>query len=140
MENIFPIRLIIAFAVLLKMSVQKDVRVVTGGDLKMTKHGDCYEANGAFLMTKLLSQEPDIQLWKLCHGIATGQGEIMGIGHGHCWLEYNEDVVLDLSNGRQIVMRREEYYKIGNIRNVRKYSAEQVRMKILTTGHWGVWI
>ena len=76
--------------------------------------GDCFES----ALQELLHSNPfgkeDEDNMTLVHAVVTGQGEIEGLKHGHAWNEIG-DVVIDKSNGRNIVMRKEDYYKAGNI-------------------------
>jgi hypothetical protein len=101
----------------------------------MTKYGDCYEANGKFLLELDRLQKADS--WRISHGTATGRGRIKGLEHGHCWLELDGKIVIDLSNGRQVVMEKEHYYALGKIKDVKTYTADEFREKILAAGHWG---
>ena len=93
------------------------------------KLGNCYEVHG-----KAISLDEVEGL--LCHGIAwhplTGW-------HGHCWIELNEDVVMDFSNKHQAVLRRERYYKIGKVKNVKRYTASEARELMLKTHSFGPW-
>jgi hypothetical protein len=103
---------------------------------KKGSNGDCYEKNGNAIIQLLLDGES--KHWFLCHGRAIGQGPIKGIEHGHCWLEYG-DTVHDYSNGNKIVMRKKQYYSMGKIKDVKRYTAKEVRDLILKFKHWGPW-
>jgi len=91
--------------------------------------GDCYAVHGrAFLegMSGLL-----------CHGTVWHSD----VGwHEHCWIELNEDVVLDFSNGHQVAVRREIYYKIGKVKDIKRYNVEQARELTLKEGTYGPWL
>ena len=100
------------------------------------KLGDCYEVHGRHIIDALLEKTPMLPDMKLCHG--TVWHPVVG-WHGHCWIEMGNDVVTDFSNGHNWVGRREQYYAKGKIKNVTKYTPEQVREKVLETGHWGDW-
>lgn len=95
--------------------------------------GDCYDANADKFLCLALSND-----WCLCHGRAIGCNQIEGIHHGHCWME-NMDTVLDFSNGNTVTMRKEEYYKIGNIYNVKRYTRDELIKKLLEFKHYGPW-
>jgi len=97
-------------------------------------YGDCYQANGRAILG-LLPSNPVAKDAVLCHG--TIYGSKIGF-HGHAWLELG-DVVLDYSNGQQIVLRKEEYYKAGKIRNVERYTLKQVREQVRVHKTWGPW-
>ena len=95
--------------------------------------GDCYESS-AHLILEIGDNA------QLCHGVATGQGEIEGIKHGHAWIEMGE-LVLDFSNGKEIAMLKERYYQIGKIdaKKVKRYSKEDAMRKMIETEHYGPW-
>ena len=77
--------------------------------------GDCYRAAFSAVDTN--------EIGELVHGVVTGQGEIAGVRMGHAWTEIG-DVVFDTSTGVPVVMRRESYYELGEIRveQCRRYS------------------
>lgn len=93
-----------------------------------SKRGDCYEKNG----NAFIEGMPGL----LCHGTVWHPN----VGwHGHCWIELNEDVVMDFSNGHHAVLRREVYYKAGKVKDVKKYNIEQARNLIVKEGTYGPW-
>lgn len=100
--------------------------------MKKTEMGDCYDVHGK----AIIEMPPEYGNTLLCHGVVwhakTGW-------HGHCWLELNEDVVLDMSNGHQSIMRKEAYYAAGKVRDVRSYTAEQAMKMMSTKGTYGPW-
>lgn len=98
--------------------------------------GGCYEASGDYIMRLHLKRASEGFL--LCHGTAIGHGPIKGVKFGHAWLE-KKGMVLDLSNGHNIMLDKEIYYKKGNIANVKKYTADETARIILKYEHWGPW-
>jgi len=98
--------------------------------------GDCYEVSGNAMIDSNL---PGL---KLVHAHVTGQGSLEGKRYAHAWNEIG-DVVLDTSNGRQIVMPKEQYYSLGNVRIVPGdyaiYDAEEARKKLVKHEHYGPW-
>ena len=97
--------------------------------------GDCYQANGNYIITKMGDND-----FKLCHGVAILRTDRRPFGH--CWIEKG-NTVYDFSNGRDIKMNRDIYYQLGGIpvkgyKNY-KYKLDEVRIKIVKTGHWGPW-
>lgn len=96
--------------------------------MKKSTNGDCYVVHGK----AILDGAPGI----LCHG--TVWHPVSG-WHEHCWIELNEDVVVDFSNGHRIVLRREEYYNRGKVKDVDKYNLEQTRELVLKRGTYGPW-
>lgn len=93
------------------------------------KTGDCYEVHAKAIIDGSVSG-------MLCHGTVwhseTGW-------HGHCWLEVSGDLVLDFSNGHQVLLPREVYYVLGNVKDVKRYSPEQARELIEKEGNYGTW-
>ena len=71
--------------------------------------GDCFVVAGKFLM-----ENPNLPV-TLVHAMVTGQGAIRGVRHAHAWVEIG-DVVIDKSNGKNVIMRKEMYYNIGKVK------------------------
>lgn len=98
--------------------------------------GDCFEAAGRAMIS------PKLPGLKLVHAYVSGQGTLKGKRFPHAWNEIG-DVVLDNSNKRNIVMRKEQYYKIGNVRQepgeYAVYDDVEAKKKMLQTKHWGPW-
>ncbi len=97
--------------------------------------GDCYSANGGFVVDRGYLGLDDVAL---CHGVAILKTD--GLPFGHCWVEKG-DTVIDISNGNDSELPKELYYALGKIDEltVLKYSYEDVRKKILFHEHWGPW-
>lgn len=102
---------------------------------KLTGKGNCYEVAG-----KLIADMDDFPNVFLCHGLVTGQGKVKGIRFGHAWVEIN-NIVIDISNGKNVAMEKEMYYRIGNIKDteVKKYSPAESKLMILKTENFGPW-
>ena len=96
----------------------------------MKANGDCYKVHAEAILDIALT---DV---RLCHG-SVWHTDVSR--HGHSWLELNEDVVMDISNGHNTVMRREQYYKVGKVQDVKRYTVEQVRELLLKHGTYGPW-
>lgn len=96
--------------------------------MKKSANGDCYKVH----YMAYLEGVPGL----LCHGTVwhpdTGW-------HGHCWIELNEDTVMDLSNGHNAAVGREIYYSIGKVKDVKKYGIEQALKQALKEGTYGPW-
>ena len=93
-----------------------------------SKTGDCYEVHGKAITEGMLGL--------LCHGTVWHPD----VGwHGHSWIELNEDVVIDISNGHHAVLRREVYYEIGKVKDVKKYDVERAIELMLEKGTYGPW-
>ena len=100
--------------------------------------GDCYMANGRFVMRKM--NEPDEKKWRLCHGVGILQTD--GKPFGHAWVEYGNKCI-DKSNGKSIELPKKVYYALGNIpvkgHKIYKYSPEETGLKMVRNKHWGPW-
>ena len=59
--------------------------------------GDCYEANGNFIITKMNDKS-----FKLCHGVAILATDNKPFGH--CWIEKSNSLVMDFSNGKKLAL------------------------------------
>ena len=92
---------------------------------KIKTIGDCYEANGRFVMDSDKN-------YMLCHGVAILKTD--GLPFGHCWIE-NGDFVIDKSNGLDIKLPIDYYYSMGNIPvagyKIYKYSRMEVIKKVI---------
>jgi len=97
-------------------------------------NGNCYSTNAKYLLYKVKSSK--VGGYRLCHGIALNRAD--GKPYGHCWLEY-KGMVIDKSNGLDVELPMEMYYDFGNIKKVYKYTADEVRKKVLEFEHWGAW-
>lgn len=97
--------------------------------------GDCFKKAGQ----NVISTGPPI---RLVHALVSGQGAAKGQRLHHAWNEIG-DAVLDQSNGRNIVMRKDQYYKLGNVKQVKgqyaSYSDKEALAKMLKHQHWGPW-
>lgn len=98
--------------------------------------GDCFQAAGRAMIG------PDLPELKLVHAYVSGQGPLKGRRFPHAWNEIG-DVVLDNSNGRRVVMRREQYYKLGQVSTdpgqYRVYDDVEAKKWMARTRHWGPW-
>ena len=89
-------------------------------------NGDCYKVHVEAII--------DGMDGLLCHGTVWHPG----VGwHGHCWIELTEDVVMDFSNGHHAVLRRETYYEVGKVKDIKRYNAEEARELMLHEGTYG---
>tara|TARA_B100000508_G_C11210774_1_gene157512 strand:+ start:101 stop:418 length:318 start_codon:yes stop_codon:yes gene_type:complete len=97
--------------------------------------GDCYQANGNFIITKMGDND-----FKLCHGVALLASDKKPFGH--CWVEKG-GAILDFSNGKKIATTKKKYYELGGIpvsgyKNY-LYTPAEAAKKMVETGHWGPW-
>lgn len=99
----------------------------------MKRNGDCYKIHAEALLD-INTTTLDLAEALLCHGsVWHSESE----RHGHCWLELNKDIVLDISNGHKVIMRREVYYALGKVEDVTQYDAKQLRELVLKHGTYG---
>jgi hypothetical protein len=103
---------------------------------KSAQSGDCFVAAGRNMI------ESDIPGMKLVHAYVTGRGAVAGKRFTHAWNEVG-DVVIDKSNGRNIVLRKEFYYDLGNVvtqpGQYAVYDRKQMDEKLLDAETWGPW-
>ena len=98
--------------------------------------GDCYIVHGDMIAEKFMTKTG--KGWLLCHGQAIGRDEIEGVKHGHAWLE-REGKAYDYSNGMTGVFTQEDYYKLGNIIDIKRYTPKQASTLMAKTNHYGAW-
>ena len=101
-------------------------------------HGDCFKAAAKNMI------DNKIPNMTLVHAGVTGQGSIEGVRHAHAWNEIGSDVVMDQSNGRNVIMRREQYYKLGKVDEnnpgqYRRYSRDEALKWMVKTHNYGPW-
>lgn len=98
--------------------------------------GDCFQVAGRNMMD---NPPPEMTL---VHAYVSGQGPLKGKRYSHAWNEIG-DVVIDYSNGRQIVMRKSQYYMLGQIEQkqgeYKKYDQKEALRHMVKYKHWGPW-
>lgn len=97
--------------------------------------GDCFEAAGQFVRDREVFDYPDD--YRLVHGNVAKlrQNETVN----HAWVEEEDEIVHDVSNGRCNVYLKKLYYEKHQITNVRKYTPEEALCLMIRHGHWGPW-
>jgi len=104
--------------------------------------GDCYEAAAKLILAITNHGRTDRPDVRLVHAEVAGQGELSGLQFGHAFVLFDDQRVLDLSNGNAIVMAKDRYYQIGRIDeigNVIEYTAKEAIAKINDHEHYGPW-
>jgi ADP-ribose pyrophosphatase YjhB (NUDIX family) len=86
---------------------------------------------------------------RVVHGVPLGTGgEAEGLRYPHAWVEFTQNIggidiefIADFSNGNEVVIPKELYYKVGNIDPEfnRAYSINEIEEKIEENGHAGPW-
>ena len=103
------------------------------------KLGDCFLVSGNLILENKFRKEFESPL--LVHGFVTGQVEpVKGVRYLHAWVEV-DDIVIDRSNGNDIMMPIALYYAIGEIRpdELKVYTEVEACKKMLETGCFGDW-
>jgi len=99
--------------------------------MERPSEGTCFESAGRWLL-----KEPHLKEARLAHGLVNGTGRASGQSFAHAWIEIG-DVVIDTESGW--IGRREEYYGLGEVREVRLYELDEMVKKVLKSRHWGPW-
>lgn len=97
----------------------------------MKKLGECFNKCANRALEDEYNKEET-----LVHAIIIGQGKIMGVHHGHAWIEKN-GVVIDLVNN--VEMQKALYYSIAKPQVLKTYSYEEAVESMRETGHRGPW-
>ena len=101
------------------------------------KGGDCFEVAAKFMFDATMYGTKNLGL-RLVHGEVTGQGAIDGVKFGHAWVE-DGGTVIDKSNGKDLRLPKSLYYALGDISKTIEYTYEEMRQKLLESGHYGPW-
>lgn len=106
----------------------------------MTQLGDCFLS--AYRMATADNAPPGV---KLVHGIAQYRrpGPDYGKPFWHAWVEVvlaGVPMVVDFSNGNEVTTRRDDYYRIGGITQVFRYTQAQARRHGERTENAGPWV
>lgn len=121
--------------------------------------GDCFKVAGDLALRLADDVDPDghpfRQFVTLCHGLVVGQAgsEVEDVRYWHAWVEVEHVVshptlpsnvrtvaVIDLSNGNDLNLPRDLYYKLGRIGRVDRYSPDDVRSNMVQFGTYGPWL
>lgn len=113
-----------------------------GKKSQLPANGDCYESAFNHMMDECMFSDKTDR-YTLVHAEVMGQGPIAGTTFGHAFLVDNSTGnVLDYSNGRNIVMPKSTYFKIGQIEdigNYYEYDWNNAKRKVLEFQHYGPW-
>jgi len=98
---------------------------------KANKGGNCYQ-----VAYRYSQNHPDL---KLVHGLVQGQGALKGVRYNHAWVEDTKNV-FDLTLPKKYQkMPKEDYYALGKIKDVFRYSQKEILDKILKYETYGPW-
>ena len=95
--------------------------------------GDCYEA--AYLFVRRQG-EAGRDKYILVHGNVAKLSQLHAVNHA--WVE-EDDLVHEVSKGRQLLFSKVEYYELHCVKNVRRYSYTDAVISATKTGHYGPW-
>ena len=98
--------------------------------------GDCFQAAGRYL----LNHEHDTGV-VLVHGIINGEGSLKDRRICHAWIELDDLVVHDPSNGYDLVLPKVLYYLRGRVRpaECHYYTPDEAHAMSVAHGHSGPW-
>ncbi len=101
--------------------------------LKSKENGDCMK----IACEMIIKYEESL----FCYAYVMGRKELIGLRILHAWNEVG-DIVFDYSNGNKIVMKKEKYYKLAQIKekDVVKQTPMEVIKLMLKTKTYGGWI
>ena len=74
------------------------------------------------------------------HADILGQGPLKGRVIGHAWNEVaSGEIVIDQSNGHDLMVPAALYYALAKPKNIKKYSRFEAAQLVAKTGHSGPW-
>lgn len=110
--------------------------------------GDCFKVAANLVVPMLGLQKESVSnldSLTLVHGIVSGQGPLEGLRYTHAWVEgvsqEGVPLVVDASNGREVVIPAALYYLIGQIdpEECVRYTPEAASQRMLQFAHYGPW-
>ena len=136
-DDVYPVWLVIVTE---SISRLKNLLNEMGALFEEDDKGDCFEVAGRAMID--LTEEQEMYGMKMVHAYVYGQGALEGRRFEHAWNEQG-DVVLDKSNGNNVVMRKEQYYPLGGVVEeagaYATYNKEDTMINMLKHGHYGPW-
>jgi hypothetical protein len=58
--------------------------------------------------------------------------------HLHSWVE-DEKFCYDFANGHEAILNKDQYYRVGKIKNVKRYSYKEATNKAFASGMYDFW-
>ncbi len=106
--------------------------------IKQSGDGTCYPDAYNWMMNNASTQMGDSA--KLAHATVTGTGGgIEGVEYGHAFILINDGYVIDVATGKEVGFTKEEYYRVGNVKDVKLYTFNEMLQAALSSGHYGPW-
>jgi len=101
------------------------------------KKGNCFQAASSKIAfdREFHIGHPDAVL---VHAVVAGTGTLRGINVLHAWVE-DRGIAYDCANGKELVISVDLYRAIGKPSVEHRYTREQAREALRTTGHYGPW-
>ena len=108
----------------------------------MKELGNCFDENGRYFLDNAQAN------WKIVHGVVINSADKKPMGH--CWIEVEYKfktprqqfvfvACIDKSNGNDVELPQEIYYKFGQISETKKYDIDQYRKLLIQHENWGPW-
>ena len=101
--------------------------------------GNCYEMAACFMLDIV---ERDSRGFELCHGTVIGTGgQAEGWQYGHAWVELGRQMIFNFKQDGTpvLVPDYEMYYRIGQVRDVQRYSRRMMSFKMVEYNTYGPW-
>tara|TARA_R110002012_G_scaffold297082_1_gene494930 strand:+ start:813 stop:1166 length:354 start_codon:yes stop_codon:yes gene_type:complete len=76
---------------------------------------------------------------KLIHATVTGHAPIEGIEYGHAFILINDGFVIDVATGKEKGFSKDEYYKTGQVKEVKEYTIDEMYEAAVNVGTYGPW-
>jgi 2'-5' RNA ligase len=96
--------------------------------------GQCFECSARWL---ILEQGVEFENARLVHGTVAGRGIREGERFTHGWIEIEDAWVYD--RAQDILTPKANYYNLAQVEDMVSYTADEVRINLLKSEHWGPW-
>lgn len=112
-----------------------------------------HEGGDCFLVAAEITLEPDKAGYEwvshvatghkrlLVHAEVTGRGPIAGERYTHAWVEIDENIVIDMSNGNNVICFADDYMRNAEVNpdKILRYTPEEAQRNMLDHEHYGPW-
>ena len=76
----------------------------------------------------------------LAHATVTGAGgDIEGVEYGHAFILINNSFVIDVATGKEVGFPKDEYYRVGKVKDVKLYTFDEMLETSYRFDHYGPW-
>lgn len=97
---------------------------IVQGYYTRNSEGDCYSRAGKLIFEKRFKDA------FLCHGMVY---HLKSGWHDHAWIEF-DNIVYD-----KTIWPKDAYYRLGKIKNVKRYTIIEAAHKMFVSKHYGPW-